>query len=136
MEVLDMTYNPYTHHPAMTPQEAAMLKAEEKCHPIKDGIFEYGILQNHSFRQPQAAATSLGEGGEVAFPRRGAPVARRDPCLYPTCMTHVKGVERAEWPFAGFLRAEPLSGIPKGSALGQGSPEGTESPLVTGRRFE
>jgi len=35
-----MTYNPYTHYPAMALHEAAMLKAGEKCHPIKDGIFE------------------------------------------------------------------------------------------------
>ena len=35
-----MTQYTYTHRPAMTLHEAAMLKAEEKCHPIKDGIFE------------------------------------------------------------------------------------------------
>ncbi|MBR2719170.1 MAG: hypothetical protein IKB78_07745 [Clostridia bacterium] len=35
-----MTQHTYTHRPAMALHEAAMLKAEEKCHPIKDGIFE------------------------------------------------------------------------------------------------
>ena len=82
-----MTQNTYAHHPAMTLHEAAMLKAEEKCHPIKDGIFECKVNRTYASPEPSLPA---------AHPRRGAPVARRAPCSYLTCMIHKKGVERAE----------------------------------------
>ena len=43
-----MTQNTYAHCPAMTLHEAAMLKAEEKCHPIKDGIFECKVNRTYA----------------------------------------------------------------------------------------
>ena len=71
MEVLEMTQNTYAHHPAMTLHEAAMLKAEEKCHPIKDGIFECKVNRTYA----PTNRLSLSHTRVAARPSRAVPPA-------------------------------------------------------------
>ena len=61
-------------------------------------------------------------------PRRGASVARRDPCLSPPPSGTQKGFRKGRRPFAGWRGSAP-PGV-QGQSPWAGSPEGTQSPLV------